>query len=67
MLISLAFFSHFFENSACFLYLAWYSIPMIKKGDTMNTIFSITTILMRDFTMYGAIEDCGGHCLGNEN
>ena len=39
---------------------------MIKKGDTMNTIFSITTILSAILAV-GAIEDCGGHCLGNEN
>ena len=30
----------------------------------MNTIFSITTILS---AIFFAIEDCGGHCLGNEN
>ena len=39
---------------------------MIKKGDTMNTIFSITSILSAILAV-GAIEDCGGHCLGNEN
>ena len=39
---------------------------MIKKEDTMNTIFSITTILSAILAV-GAIEDCGGHCLGNEN
>ena len=32
----------------------------------MNTIFSITTILSAILAV-GAIEDCGGHCLGNEN
>ena len=32
----------------------------------MNTFFSIITILSAIFAV-GAIEDCGGHCLGNEN
>ena len=32
----------------------------------MNTFFSITTILAAIFAV-GSIEDCGGHCLGNEN
>jgi|TARA_A100001037_G_scaffold199657_1_gene178591 hypothetical protein len=39
---------------------------MITKGNTMNTFFSITTILAAIFAV-GSIEDCGGHCLGNEN
>ena len=32
----------------------------------MNTFFSITTI-MAAILAVGSIEDCGGHCLGNEN
>ena len=36
------------------------------KENTMNTLFSITTILAAIFAV-GSIEDCGGHCLGNEN
>ena len=32
----------------------------------MNTFFSITTILAAIFAV-GSIEDCGGHCLGQEN
>ena len=36
------------------------------KGNTMNTFFSITTILAAIMAV-GSIEDCGGHCLGNEN
>jgi len=32
----------------------------------MNTFFSITTILSAIMAV-GAIEDCGGHCLGNDN
>ena len=32
----------------------------------MNTFFSIVTILAAIFAV-GAIEDCGGHCLGQEN
>jgi len=32
----------------------------------MNTLFSFTTILAAILAV-GAIEDCGGHCLGNEN
>ena len=32
----------------------------------MNTFFSITTILSAILAV-GAIEDCGGHCLGNDN
>jgi hypothetical protein len=39
---------------------------MITKGNTMNTLFSITTILSAILAV-GAIEDCGVHCLGNEN
>ena len=31
----------------------------------MNTFFSFTTILA--IIAVGAIEDCGGHCLGQEN
>ena len=37
------------------------------KGQTfMNTFFSIITILAAIFAV-GAIEDCGGDCLGREN
>tara|TARA_X000001036_G_scaffold388153_1_gene384306 strand:+ start:219 stop:395 length:177 start_codon:yes stop_codon:yes gene_type:complete len=32
----------------------------------MNTFFSMTTILSAIMAV-GAIEDCKGHCLGNEN
>ena len=32
----------------------------------MNTIFSITTIFSAIMAV-GFIEDCGGHCLGNDN
>tara|TARA_B100000902_G_C27181938_1_gene849386 strand:- start:337 stop:510 length:174 start_codon:yes stop_codon:yes gene_type:complete len=32
----------------------------------MNTFFGITTILAAIMAV-GAIEDCGGHCLGNDN
>ena len=32
----------------------------------MNTFFSITTILSAIMAV-GSIEDCGGHCMGNEN
>ena len=32
----------------------------------MNTFFSITTILSAIMAV-GFIEDCGGHCLGNDN
>ena len=32
----------------------------------MNTFFSFTTILAAIMAV-GAIEDCGGHCLGQEN
>ena len=39
---------------------------MITKGNTMNTLFSITTILAAIMAV-GSIEDCGGHCLGNDN
>jgi hypothetical protein len=38
-----------------------------KKGkNTMNTLFSLTTILSAIMAV-GFIEDCGGHCLGNDN
>ena len=36
------------------------------KGNTMNTFFSFTTILAAILAV-GSIEDCGGHCLGNDN
>ena len=32
----------------------------------MNTFFSFTTILAAIMAV-GAIEDCGGHCAGQEN
>ena len=32
----------------------------------MNTFFSITTIFAAIMAV-GFIEDCGGHCLGNDN
>ena len=38
----------------------------IMKGNTMNIFFSITTILSAIMAV-GFIEDCGGHCLGNDN
>ena len=37
-----------------------------KKGQTMNTFFSITTIFSAIMAV-GAIEDCGGKCMGNDN
>jgi hypothetical protein len=36
------------------------------KGNTMNTFFSFTTILSAILAV-GSIEDCGGHCAGQEN
>ena len=32
----------------------------------MKTLFSLTTIIAAIMAV-GFIEDCGGHCLGNEN
>jgi len=32
----------------------------------MNTLFSLTTIIAAIMAV-GSIEDCGGHCLGNDN
>ena len=32
----------------------------------MNTLFSLTTIIAAIMAV-GFIEDCGGHCLGNDN
>lgn len=32
----------------------------------MSTFFALTSILSAIFAV-GAIEDCGGHCLGNDN
>ena len=57
---------HFFENSACFYYLSMVIWSYNLKGNTMNTFFSITTILAAILAV-GSIEDCGGHCLGQEN
>ena len=36
------------------------------KGNTMNTLFSITAIFSAIMAV-GSIEDCGGHCMGNDN
>tara|TARA_B100001113_G_scaffold347981_1_gene341170 strand:+ start:1547 stop:1753 length:207 start_codon:yes stop_codon:yes gene_type:complete len=36
------------------------------ENNTMNTLFSIITVLAAIFAV-GSIEDCGGHCLGNDN
>lgn len=36
------------------------------KGNTMNTFFSVTAILSAILAV-GAIEDCSGHCMGQEN
>ena len=57
---------HFFKNSACFYYLSMVIWSYNLKGNTMNTFFSFTTILAAILAV-GSIEDCGGHCLGNEN
>ena len=38
----------------------------MRQKNTMNTFFSITTILAAIMAV-GSIEDCGGHCLGNDN
>ena len=57
---------HFFKNSACFYYLSMVIWSYNLKGNTMNTFFSITTILAAILAV-GSIEDCGGHCLGQEN
>ena len=32
----------------------------------MNTLFSLTTIIAAVMAV-GLIEDCGGHCMGNDN
>ena len=32
----------------------------------MNTLFSLTTIIAAIMAV-GSIEDCGGHCMGNDN
>tara|TARA_B100000029_G_C17364903_1_gene883903 strand:- start:755 stop:931 length:177 start_codon:yes stop_codon:yes gene_type:complete len=32
----------------------------------MNTLFSLTTVIAAIMAV-GSIEDCGGHCLGNDN
>jgi len=46
-----------------------YIIPIMinEKGqNTMNTLFAFTTI-MAAILAVGSIEDCGGHCAGQEN
>ena len=60
------FFLHFLKNSACFLYLSMVIWLYNLKGNTMNTFFSFTAILAAILAV-GSIEDCGGHCLGQEN
>ena len=57
---------HFFKNSACLHYLSMVIWSYNLKGNTMNTFFSFTTILAAILAV-GSIEDCGGHCLGQEN
>ena len=57
---------HFFKNSACLHYLSMVIWSYNLKGNTMNTFFSFTTILAAIMAV-GAIEDCGGHCAGQEN
>tara|TARA_B100000902_G_scaffold121142_1_gene121357 strand:+ start:400 stop:576 length:177 start_codon:yes stop_codon:yes gene_type:complete len=32
----------------------------------MNTLFSLTTVIAAIMAV-GSIEDCGGHCMGNDN
>jgi len=32
----------------------------------MNTLFSLTTVIAAVMAV-GSIEDCGGHCMGNDN
>ena len=43
-----------------------YIMNKTKGKNTMNTFFSITAILSAILAV-GSIEDCGGHCLGQEN
>ena len=43
-----------------------YIMNKTKGQNTMNTFFSITAILSAILAV-GSIEDCGGHCLGQEN
>ena len=43
-----------------------YIMNKTKGKNTMNTFFSITAILSTILAV-GSIEDCGGHCLGQEN
>ena len=38
----------------------------MRKENTMNTFFSITAIISAILAV-GAIEDCSGHCMGQEN
>jgi len=49
-----------------FYFGLWYNICIFRKENTMNTFFSITTILAAIIAV-GSIEDFGGHCLGQEN
>ena len=44
-----------------------YMLTNTMKGQKMTSFFSIITILSAIMETVGAIEDCGGHCLGQEN
>ena len=47
-------------------YISMYMLTNTMKGQKMTSFFSIITILSAIMAV-GAIEDCGGHCLGQEN
>ena len=60
---------HFFENSACFLYLSvviWL-YKMRKDKNTMKSIISAILIFLGIAMMAGSAGDCDGKCMENAN
>jgi|TARA_A200000159_G_C7160919_1_gene271306 hypothetical protein len=46
--------------------LCMYKLTKTRGKNTMSTFFAMITILSAVMAV-GSIEDCGGHCLGQEN
>ena len=60
---------HFFENSACFLYLVvvYWTSKMRKDTNTMKSIISAILIFFGIAMMAGSAGDCDGKCMENAN
>ena len=60
---------HFYENSACFLYLVvvYWTSKMRKDKNTMKSIISAILIFLGIAMMAGSAGDCDGKCVENAN